>query len=1107
MSKKYYCDCPRYCKVRRRVAVATYRRHAKHRDPDANITPAFSQFLQSHGAGSSSSTPLTSENSIFVSGSGSGRVSRGEKRPTDDDRLAGQADSSRRRWDDEEQDEPERYEQGLDAGNTPSGGGGTEESGSSGEGLGNTTPEGDGAPTPEGNGAPTPEGDGAPIAHTAETASALRNPLAASHSNSVPSGQSESSLSDPGSSQSLRSAPQDATRNPSSGGIFDNNGSENFGDQAEGFRTEEIILGQQFIQLLRVASLDDESETLDPDVLERLRSPLQGPPNLDDPHLRLSIDLFLATNNASRQTYIDSRNAFLRCHPEDPVLTYDQVKRQVAELSGVVSIKRDMCPNTCLAYTGPFADLESCPTCSEPRYDSIKLAESGGKTKIPRQQFSTIPLGPQLQALRRTVEGAESFKYLDLCTKKIMEELQHNDGYIGQYEDFCYGSDYLTAVAEGRIDPSQDSVLLISIDGAQLYRSKLSDCWIYIWVILNLSPDKRYKKAHVLPGGFISGPNKPKNVDSFLFPGFHHVAALQREGLKVWDASRNAVVPDHPFVALGTADGPGMIYFDGLVGHQGACGCRRYCGMKGRRKPGGNHYYPVRMKPDNFHVEGCDHDDVDISTLPTDAAARYWPNLAYVLASQNNADFLKRRLETGISKPSIFSGFVPHRILGVPGCFGSDLMHLGSINIPDLLLGLWRATLDCDRRLGDSKDTWDWAVLQGDTWKAHGKAVAAVTPYLPGSFDRPPRNPAEKISSGYKAWEFLIYLFCLGPGLFHGLLPEKYYKNFCKLVRGMRLIHQRSISAEQLQIAHQSFLEFSIEFELLYCQRKASRIHFVRPSIHALSHLGPEAARIGPGPYGSQWTMERTIGNLGEEIKQPSNLYANLAERGLRRSQINALKVMIPDLETEENLLPRGAIDLGGGYVLLRAMDDAARSVRAAEDQAVKLYLDHTDTPYADGRLHVVRWARLRLPNGQVARSAWKETLKPLDRVRMARNVKLQIHGALRFGEVQFYMCLPVACGNRSTNTRTVALISLYSTPDTGLLAQSFNTLYSCQHQGDTALVVVDVQSIVSVVAMVPHRPVLQSGRVEDRYFVAEKPGLDVAYLDGTHEEFPADDA
>ena len=76
-------------------------------------------------------------------------------------------------------------------------------------------------------------------------------------------------------------------------------------------------------------------------------------------------------------------------------------------------------------------------------------------------------------------------------------------------------------------------------------------------------------------------------------------------------------------------------------------------------------------------------------------------------------------------------------------------------------------------------------MLTGETWVEHGKLVAAATPYLPGLFDRPPQDPALKISSGYKAWEFLMYLYGLGPGIFYGILPSPYYENFCDLIYGM----------------------------------------------------------------------------------------------------------------------------------------------------------------------------------------------------------------------------------------------------------------------------------------------------------------------------------
>ncbi|KAG5219385.1 Amidohydrolase family protein [Salix suchowensis] len=123
-----------------------------------------------------------------------------------------------------------------------------------------------------------------------------------------------------------------------------------------------------------------------------------------------------------------------------------------------------------------------------------------------------------------------------------------------------------------------------------------------------------------------------------------------------------------------------------------------------------------------------------------------------------------------------------------------DFMHIPALNIPKLLFLLFWGKIDCEKT--DSKNTWDWAVLQGKVWKSHGAEVADCTPYLPGSFDHPPCNPAEKISSGYKVWEFLIYIYSLGLALFYSVLPEKYWKNLCLLIQGCKLplVENRALS-------------------------------------------------------------------------------------------------------------------------------------------------------------------------------------------------------------------------------------------------------------------------------------------------------------------------
>jgi len=375
----------------------------------------------------------------------------------------------------------------------------------------------------------------------------------------------------------------------------------------------------------------------------------------------------------------------------------------IAELTGVKSIMHDMCLNTCIAYMGPFSELSSCPKCQEPWYKTTPA----GREQQPQRQFHNIPLGPQLQALWRSPETAKKMCHRSQETKRILEELERDSNCIKEWKDIYHGTTYLDTVCAGKIK-DKDMVLLMSINRAQLYQSKQSDCWIYIWVILDLAPDVRYKKAYVFPGGVIPGPNKPKHPDSFIFPSLHHVAALMKEGLGIWDAYEDVVFLSYLFLYLGATDGPGMTYLNGLTGHSGAFGCRLYCPVKGRRKDGGNHYYPALLKPINYNVPGCDHNDVDGSHLPSANIHEYLTALRKVLSSQTSAQYEENRKDTGITKLSIFSGFPIYCTIGVPVCFSTDLMHLIALNLPDLLLGLWCGMI---QRNPLDKDQWDWVVL------------------------------------------------------------------------------------------------------------------------------------------------------------------------------------------------------------------------------------------------------------------------------------------------------------------------------------------------------------------------------------------------------------
>ena len=101
--------------------------------------------------------------------------------------------------------------------------------------------------------------------------------------------------------------------------------------------------------------------------------------------------------------YNTAQASILRCHPEDNLPSYDQMKKILAEITGVGSVVHPMCRNSCVAFTGPFMDLDHCPKCREPKCCPI--------SRKYQQEFHKMPIGPILQALWHDPQSAHQFEY------------------------------------------------------------------------------------------------------------------------------------------------------------------------------------------------------------------------------------------------------------------------------------------------------------------------------------------------------------------------------------------------------------------------------------------------------------------------------------------------------------------------------------------------------------------------------------------------------------------------------------------------------------------------------------------------------------------------
>jgi len=192
--------------------------------------------------------------------------------------------------------------------------------------------------------------------------------------------------------------------------------------------------------------------------INRLRA-ADPDPRLDvtDKHFVKALRAFLSTTNTSESTYNAIRSSLLECYPDDPFLSFGQVKRRVEQLSGVVPIFYDMCPDTCVGFTGPLADCDRCPMCGKERYRS--------GTRDPHRQFVTIPLGPVIQALYGLLETAEKMHYREHTTTEILEYAQTYDGNLKEYSNTTCGCEFLNAVETRRIK-NHDVLVQLSLDGA-----------------------------------------------------------------------------------------------------------------------------------------------------------------------------------------------------------------------------------------------------------------------------------------------------------------------------------------------------------------------------------------------------------------------------------------------------------------------------------------------------------------------------------------------------------------------------------------------------------------------------------------------------------------
>ena len=195
---------------------------------------------------------------------------------------------------------------------------------------------------------------------------------------------------------------------------------------------------------------------------------------------------------------------------------------RLEKITNIPALFFDCCINCCVAFTGRYATADHCPLCNEHRRHLTQTA---------RKQYVYIPIAHRLRLQYSDPSRARLLK----AYRKDLQESSTRQGRV--FRDFFDGDLFQTFHKQelGLFDDPRDLAFQLSLDGVQLTNLRHHEVIPVILCNLNLPPDERYQAKNILPSMIIPGPQKPREIDSFLLPLIQELLELDK-GINAIDA-------------------------------------------------------------------------------------------------------------------------------------------------------------------------------------------------------------------------------------------------------------------------------------------------------------------------------------------------------------------------------------------------------------------------------------------------------------------------------------------------------------------------------------------------------------------------------------------
>jgi hypothetical protein len=660
--------------------------------------------------------------------------------------------------------------------------------------------------------------------------------------------------------------------------------------------------------------------------------------------------------NEHRQVLQDATNV--------EILSLHRVRALALRLARITPKLVDMCPKSCIAYTGEYTNLTHCPyihpkskaPCNEPRFRST----ANGKVK-PRAQVTILPIMPSIQALFANEETSRQLLYRSKSLWEILKLVGDIPKSKKRFSDFANGTIHTDSHfrAMGLFKDDRDVALALSSDGAQLTLKKQSNTWISIIMLLNLPPDIRYHARNIIINFATPGPNAPGDIESFLRPTFEELARAS-QGIWLWDSLNREWFLNRAYATIILGDMLGSAKVSGMSGHSAVRG-DRFSTTQGARsstqKGAKAQYYPL-SPPDTsnrkYNTERPTYSPDGIELRKQDT---YWGILQRLATATTKAEKARISKETGVSKIPVAAAspaFVH------PSYFPLDPFHLFYENCMPWFWDIWTIHAKSPEivRIPPKKV------------EALGKLVAEAMKTLPPVFCGSVRNPHLKRQSQYKAYEWMAilhwYLLPIGLELEIDYTLLQNFSLFAYIVEFSMTVAKRSEDElTKLQGVISTFLQ---QFERLYVGDDPEKIHRCRLCMFQLIHVPTHIKWFGSIRMGSQAPVERAIGEMGHKIHSKKNPFSDLTNIIIELEVIRVLQLYYPNL-AEANRKPdtqwlevrvAQQLKIGRNEAFISHLQAMAKVLGLGEWQLEEEY-------------HIERFGKLRLVNGQTLRSKASE--------------------------------------------------------------------------------------------------------------------------------------